>query len=130
MAGQLFFFKADGEVKRIRIDEILVLEALDNYVKFHALNYSVLIRTTLDGALEKLPENQFFKVHRSYAVSVDHIEDFIKDFVSLRGLDKVVPVGKPYYQPLLNRVTVLGPGLMEKKIINSAAETPTDPEDI
>jgi two-component system LytT family response regulator len=108
MPKQSFFCRSDGNLQRIILEEILFLESAGNYVKFYALNYSHLVRTSLDAALNQLPENYFVQIHRSYAVAVDHLDTISKEsvtFVSVPGFE--LPVSKKYYAALQERITII-----------------------
>jgi|ERR1051326_5506765 DNA-binding LytR/AlgR family response regulator len=108
MRRQSFFYRDNGILRRIILEEILFLESAGNYVKFYALNYSHMVRTSLDAALAQLPENQFVQIHRSFAVSLDHLETIGRDFVSLISLPGYeFPVSKKYYPTLIERIRII-----------------------
>lgn len=65
--------KSGYEKHQIEIDSILYLEKDGNYMNYHTLNKKILARETINEALEKLP-NTFVQVHKSYIVSLPHIE--------------------------------------------------------
>ena len=48
MPGQLFFFRGDCILKKINLDEIMVMEATGNYVKLNAAG------TPASAVLEKV----------------------------------------------------------------------------
>jgi two-component system, LytTR family, response regulator len=75
-----FFVKADGGLVKIFFDEILFIEALKEYVKIATRDRSVITYHTISGLEEKLPAGKFYRIHRSYIVSikaVTSIEGFI-----------------------------------------------------
>lgn len=66
--------RADYKLNKIAYDDILFLEGLDDYVKIHLNNgKKITARTSMKSILEKLPENQFIRIHRSYIVNIKHI---------------------------------------------------------
>jgi DNA-binding LytR/AlgR family response regulator len=108
MTNQVFFYRREGQLQRIRPDEIIFLEAAGNYVKFFTQGHSHLVRTTLDMGLRQLPGNLFVQIHRSIAVAVDQIETVGKDFVTLLSLPKkAFPVSKTYYRTLNERIKII-----------------------
>jgi DNA-binding LytR/AlgR family response regulator len=115
MSKQPLFFRIDGVMKKIDPDEIMFLETAKNYVKFFSLNSYLLVRTTIDDALLLLPAGQFFKVHRSYAVSVNHINEIATDFLTLTGVDWTVPISRQYYTQFIRQLTIIGSGFSDKK---------------
>jgi two-component system LytT family response regulator len=62
-----------SEYRMVKIDtsEIEYLESMQDYVKIHLANGNrVLTLMTMKALLEKLPADQFRRIHRSYAVAV------------------------------------------------------------
>lgn len=61
-----------GRTHVVPVDEILWLEAADNYVVVHTAERAPLMRRTLAGLLEDLGDG-FIRTHRSAAVAVAHV---------------------------------------------------------
>src|SRR5688500_12196581 len=72
------FVKDNGILKKINVDDILYLEAMGDYVKVYTAQRFHVLHSTLKSIEEKLPQNKFIRVHRSYIVSLSKIE-FIQD---------------------------------------------------
>lgn len=93
---QHLYVRAEYALFRIPFSEILFLETMDDYIKIYRQNDKpVLTLMSLSRILEKLPENDFIRVHRSYAVSIKKIN-------SVKGkrikLDKsTIPIGSTYH---------------------------------
>jgi DNA-binding LytR/AlgR family response regulator len=103
-----YFYRTDGVLKQINIEEIIYLEASDNYVKFHALKYAAIVRTSMDAALSQLPENQFVQVNRSLALAIQHIDVVAKDFVTLLPFPgQELALSRKYYDQLVERITII-----------------------
>ncbi|MCV9927878.1 LytTR family DNA-binding domain-containing protein [Flavobacterium sp. LS1R49] len=72
---QYLFIRADYSLMKIILSDILFIEGLDDYLKIHIQNQkSIVARMTLKALLQKLPEIEFVRVHRSFIVSVSKIE--------------------------------------------------------
>lgn len=109
MSHKDVFFRVEGALKRIHLDEILFLETSDNYVKFFALDYYHMVRVSLDAALEQMKDNRFVRVHRCYAVSLDHVDLVEREYVLFKSTENLqVPVSKQYYNSMIKRVTIIG----------------------
>jgi two-component system LytT family response regulator len=66
-------------VKLVPIDQIVAVEAARSYSTFHLVNKdTITISKSLNWAENNLQPLGFFRVHRSWLVSRDHITDFIK----------------------------------------------------
>lgn len=72
-SNDFFFVKADGGLVKIFFTEILFIEALKEYVKIVTKDKSVITYHTISGLEEKLPAGKFYRIHRSYIVSLKAI---------------------------------------------------------
>lgn len=78
-------------------DTILFVEAMDNYVKIFRRDLpTVLSQITMKEMEALLPADAFIRVHRSFIVAVSAIERYSNRRISLRGTDRVIPVGRKY----------------------------------
>ena len=97
------YVKVNYEMMKINLKDIDLIEALDDYIKIHIKPYPVLTLMTLKGVLEKLPENLFVRIHRSYIIPLHKVEKFSKNKVQVAG--KEIPIGSSYadvYERLLS----------------------------
>lgn len=69
-----FFIKADNKLVKIAFNEILFVEALQNYVVIHTQEKKFITYLTFKSVEEYLPSPQFIKVHKSYIVSASRID--------------------------------------------------------
>lgn len=99
------FIRDSNVVRKLQLDEILYAEAMGDYVKLHTSNKFYAIHTTLKAVEERLPADQFIRVHRSYIVSVSKI-DTIKDGALIVN-GKPLPVADAYRNALNKRMNVL-----------------------
>lgn len=68
------FIRADYSLIKIPIADIVFIEGLDDYLKIHIRNQkTVVARMTMKAILEKLPQQEFVRVHRSFIVPVSKI---------------------------------------------------------
>lgn len=105
--NKYYFYKADGEFRKVDIDTILYLEAKDNYIYLHyPSGKHIAIRSTLEGIWRELPNDEFIRINRTHCVAVKHIMAFNKEYVKLGGLQ--FPVSKTYYPLLEERFEFLG----------------------
>ncbi|HMU10680.1 MAG TPA: LytTR family DNA-binding domain-containing protein [Ferruginibacter sp.] len=72
-----FFIKADNKLVKIFYNDILFIEALQNYVNIHTADKKYMSYLTFKSVEDYLPETRFIKVHKSFIISaakVDSIE--------------------------------------------------------
>jgi DNA-binding LytR/AlgR family response regulator len=68
-----FFIKADNKLVKIFFDEILFVEALQNYVTIHTGDKKYITYLTFKSVEEYLPADRFIKTHKSYIISASKI---------------------------------------------------------
>ena len=85
------FVRADYQDVKIMLKDILYIEGLKDYVKIVTTEKRIITLTNIKGMLEKLPPNDFIRVHKSFIVSRKKI-DTIKANTLMIG-DKEIPVG-------------------------------------
>ncbi len=87
--------RADYKLNKIAYDDILYLEGLDDYVKIHLTNgKKITARISMKSILEKLPETQFIRVHRSYIVNTKHVSSIQNKTVFIG--EQSIAVGDTY----------------------------------
>ena len=67
------FIKTDNKLVRLAYNEILFVEALQNYVAIHSHDKKYITYLTFKSIEESLPAELFLKVHKSYLVAVQRI---------------------------------------------------------
>ena len=69
---------SDG-ISFIKMSDIIRVEADGRYAKFHLLNkQTILVSKTLGDFEEILTANQFFRIHDSNIVNLNHVKKFIR----------------------------------------------------
>lgn len=69
-----FFIKTDGKLVKVFYDDILLVEAVQNYVNIYTAEKKYITYLTFKSVEEYLPGENFIKVHKSYIVPVQKIE--------------------------------------------------------
>ena len=89
------YVRADYSLVKIHIPDILFVEGLDDYLKIHLDGQKTIVtRMTMKGILEKLPPQNFIRVHRSFIVPFSRIES-VRNKVVFIG-EKEIPIGNSY----------------------------------
>ena len=93
--AQYLFIRADYSLNKVAVTDILYIEGLDDYLKIHLQNQKPIVaRMTMKAILEKLPNKEFIRVHRSFIVPFSRIENVRNKTISLAGVD--IPIGSSY----------------------------------
>jgi DNA-binding LytR/AlgR family response regulator len=72
--GDYFFIKADNRLVKVFLNDILFIEALQNYVVVHTQEKKLITYLTFKSVEEYLPSSQFIKVHKSFIVSATKLD--------------------------------------------------------
>jgi DNA-binding LytR/AlgR family response regulator len=103
--SEFLFIKAEDKLIKLKKDDILFLESMRDYVKFITPAKSYLTYATLKSMEEKLNGANFLKVHRSYIVNINKIDDIRGNTIYLQG--QQVPIGKGHREDLAARLNIL-----------------------
>lgn len=102
------FVKADYQLVKVNLKDVLFIEGLDDYIKIHLGDHkNILTLMSLKAITEKLPANEFVRIHRSYIVPLSKIEKISGKKVEIAG--KEIPVGISYaeeFSRIMNRKTL------------------------
>lgn len=93
------YFKSSGKLTKVYLKDILYIEGLSNYVKIVMVDGTLIVYQKLSYLEEKLPKNQFIRVHRSYIVSTQHIQSIGRNEVTI--MQRLVPIGSKYRENLV-----------------------------
>lgn len=96
------FFKVKNRLEKINPEEIRWIQASDIYSIIRTEKARFLVSHTLKSLEQKLSNNDFIRVHRSYLVNVSEIRA-IDDGQLLIGED-LIPVGQTHKEAVLERL--------------------------
>lgn len=100
-----FLFVRDSNItRRLKLDDIFYAEAMGDYVKFYTREKMFAIHGKMKTAEERLPKDDFIRVHRSYIVSVGKIDTLQDGGIMING--KFIPVADAYRKALNSRMNV------------------------
>ncbi|MFT3702589.1 MAG: LytTR family DNA-binding domain-containing protein [Agriterribacter sp.] len=94
------FIRADYSLIKIEISRIVFIEGKDDYLKIHLDDHKpVMARMTIKNLLEKLPPNNFIRIHRSYVIPLQRVES-VRNKTVIIG-DNKLPVGNSFEENFL-----------------------------
>lgn len=100
-----FLFVRDSNItRRLKLEDIFYAEAMGDYVKFYTQEKMFAIHGKMKTAEERLPKEDFIRVHRSYIVSVGKIDTLQDGGIMING--KFIPVADAYRKALNTRMNV------------------------
>ncbi|MEO1712328.1 MAG: LytTR family DNA-binding domain-containing protein [Bacteroidota bacterium] len=99
---EYIFCTINRQRQKIHLADILYIESLKDYVRVHTQHERLVIKGNLGSFLQQLPTEQFVRIHRSYAVSIERIEAFSPRQVGVGG--RSLPLGGSYRNGVLSRL--------------------------
>lgn len=84
-AQDYIFLKVEYQLVKVKLREIILVEGYKDYVKVHLKGKTapLLSLTTLKSMEEMLPDKHFMRVHRSYIISLEHIQSISRSTVNM-----------------------------------------------
>lgn len=104
-SNKSIFIKEGTLLLNIFLNEIQWLEAYGDFVKIHTTKKMYTVLSTLKSMEDKLPASEFVRIHRSFIVRIDKIENI--DQTNLQVANKIIPISNSYRKPLMQRIKTL-----------------------
>jgi DNA-binding LytR/AlgR family response regulator len=99
------FLKVNNAYQHIDASDVLYVEALGDYVTVITKNKKFTLLTTMKQIEQKLPEQKFARVHRSFIVNMDKVETYDGGAVVVDK--KIISIGKSYKQAIVSRINLV-----------------------
>ncbi len=103
------FVKKNATLLKLNFNDIVFIEALENYIIINTLDEKFTIHFTMKSIENKLPKNKFKRIHRSYIVNLNKIRGIEENSVIIKTNDgtKLLPIGKSYKEELIKTLNVI-----------------------
>ena len=103
------FIKRESSLVKLKLKNIIFIEALENYIILNTKNERYTIHFTMKALENQLPADIFIRIHRSFIVNKNLIKAIHPTTLDLIIKDslKNLPVGSSYRDVLLKNITVL-----------------------
>lgn len=96
------FVRSDRKMVKINFSDIFYIESLGDYLKIHLLDSIVITRETISSIEAKLPKNDFSRTHRSFIISVRHIQSFTNEYIEIN--EQAIPISRGYKTSVLKKL--------------------------
>jgi len=93
------FLRSSGRLVRLDLSKVLYVEAQADYALIHTLDDKHLVHGTMKSFETKLPSKEFIRVHRSFIVRKDKINDLEENSIVIGR--SVIPIGASYKERLI-----------------------------
>ena len=100
-----FFVKTEYRLQKINFADILFIEGQGDYLKIYTPKENIMTLQNFKKMEDILPSCNFVRVHRSYIIAFDKIENVLRQQITIAG--HKIPVGDSYKEEFFK--------LLEKK---------------
>jgi len=103
------FIKKGSSLVKLKLNDIIYIEALENYVTLTTRDDKFTIHFTMKAIENQVPAGIFIRVHRSFIINKSNIQAIKENSLDLVVGDtiKSIPVGKSFRDDLLNDINVM-----------------------
>ena len=104
--NKFIFVKSEYENIKINTEDILYIQGLKDYIKIYTKHTSKATLTLMSfkSILEKLPNNDFLRVHKSYIINIQQIKALQKTKIIVGNVQ--IPIGDTFKARVLERLGV------------------------
>ena len=94
--------KSDKKLFLVQLDDILYVESLGDYIKVHTSNQNLVVYKTMNAISNSLPENKFFRVHKSFIINLEKISYVEGNQIAIDN--NKIPIGQKYKSIFLDTI--------------------------
>ncbi len=102
LGSNFLFIKADKKNYKVNFDDILYIEGLGDYIKIHLKDTNLVTNLSMKKILDLLPEQRFYRIHKSFIISLSDIETIEGNMVSVNG--EKLPIGNSFRQDFFDYI--------------------------
>lgn len=102
----VIFIKAENRLVKVYLSEILYIKGYGDYIKIYLTGGSVLLSLQSLNKIETLLPSSFVRVHRSYIIALDKIEEI--EHKRIRIGSEMIPIGESYQERFFMNVMPRG----------------------
>ena len=97
-----FFVKVDYTIEKIFYDDVLYIEALQNYIAIHLAERKIVSYMTISNMMKQLPASLFMRIHKSYIAALQKIDSITGNKVMIQSA--ALPVSRTVKDDLLQAI--------------------------
>lgn len=101
-----FFVKTEYRLQKVNFTDIQYIEGQGDYLKIVTREEQIMTLQNFKKMEEILPKGHFFRIHRSYIISIGHITNIEKSQVYIG--EKAIPIGSTYREEFFELLNTKG----------------------
>lgn len=98
-----FFVKSNKKTYKVEFSSICFVEGLGDYIQLHLTDQKIVANLSMKKMMEMLPEKNFYRIHKSYIISLNRIELVEGNTVIINK--KRLPIGNSYRQDFMEYIS-------------------------
>ncbi|NTW31452.1 MAG: response regulator transcription factor [Bacteroidetes bacterium] len=95
-----FFVKTEFRLEKVNFQDILYIEGMGDYLRIVTASKRIMTLQNFKKMEDLLPENKFYRVHKSYIIALDKIESIERNRIKI--FDKLIPISDTYKKPFFD----------------------------
>ncbi|MFA9370342.1 MAG: LytR/AlgR family response regulator transcription factor [Labilibaculum antarcticum] len=92
--NDFFFIKNNSLIEKVKYNEVLFFKGMKDYIWIQTINKRIITLQTMKNLSIYLPADRFIRIHKSYIVSLEHIDIIDKNRVVI-GQERI-PIGDTF----------------------------------
>lgn len=96
------YVKSDRQFVKVLLEDILYIESIKNHVIIITKKEKITTLQSISQMEEKLPQQFFIRIHRSFIVNLDKIKQFSNAHILIK--EKYLPIGRNYKNEVIKRL--------------------------
>jgi DNA-binding LytR/AlgR family response regulator len=101
-SNEYIFIKSENRIEKIELGDILFIEGMKDYLRIHTKSKRIMTLQSFSGILQYLPGNNFIRVHNSYLVSINKIENIERNRIKIG--ETLIPISDKYKDSFYNSI--------------------------
>jgi two-component system, LytTR family, response regulator len=99
------FVRSNSVLSKVNIKSILYIQALGDYVNIFTKDNRYTVHISLKAFEDKMPKDKFYRLHRSYLIAIDHIDNIEENTAYIEK--HPIPIGEQFKKDLLKKLNLL-----------------------
>jgi DNA-binding LytR/AlgR family response regulator len=100
--SDFIFIKSDKKSIKVNITDISYIEGLGDYIKVYTNDKKLVTNLSMKKIENLLPPKLFFRIHKSYIISINKIESVEGNMVKINNTK--LPIGNSYRQDFMQHI--------------------------
>ncbi len=88
------FVKTTQKFEKVFFNDILFIEALDNYISIQTTENKLVTHSTLKDFVQKLPQQNFVQIHKSFVINIEKVSSLEGNLLEIK--DYKLPVSRNF----------------------------------